>query len=147
MVPEVSAPNPKPQVIPTIQEWYGYEGDFTLTADSTIVINDGANVGLEKAAQIMQENLAEITGLTLPVTVGTEGDIYIESITDPELYDLGDEGYLMVTDDAGIKILLPPTPAVSSVPSPQSRSCGWRRITHLCPRASCATIPPMRCAV
>ena len=105
--PEVANPNPKPQVIPTIQEWYGYEGSFTLTADSAIVINDGADVGLEKAAQIMQENLAEITGLTLPITEGTEGDIYIESLTDPELYDLGDEGYLMVTDDAGIKIYAP----------------------------------------
>ena len=105
--PEIANPNPKPQVIPTIQEWYGYEGSFTLTADSAIVINDGADVGLEKAAQIMQENLAEITGLTLPITEGTEGDIYIESLTDPELYDLGDEGYLMVTDDKGIKIYAP----------------------------------------
>ena len=105
--PEVSNPNPKPQVIPTIQEWYGYEGNFTLTADSKIVINDAAGLGLEKAAAILQENLIEITGLTLPVTVGTEGDIYIESITDPELYDLGDEGYLMVTDDTGIKIYAP----------------------------------------
>ena len=105
--PEVENPNPKPQVIPTIQEWYGYEGNFVLNESSSIVINDAAGVGLEKAAQIMQENLAEITGLTLPVTVGTEGDIYIESITDPELYDLGDEGYLMVTDDAGIKIYAP----------------------------------------
>ena len=105
--PEVENPNPKPQVIPAIQEWYGYEGNFVLNESSSIVINDAAGVGLEKAAQIMQENLAEITGLTLPVTVGTEGDIYIESITDPELYDLGDEGYLMVTDDHGIKIYAP----------------------------------------
>ena len=105
--PVVENPNPKPQVIPTIQEWYGYEGEFTLTADSAIVIHDAAGVGLEKAAAILQENLKEITGLTLPITEGTEGDIYIESITDPELYDLGDEGYLMVTDDSGIKIYAP----------------------------------------
>ena len=105
--PVVDNPNPKPQVIPTIQEWYGYEGSFTLTENSTIVINDAANVGLRKAAEIMQEDLKEITGLTLPITEGTEGDIYIESLTDETLYDLGDEGYLMVTDDQGIKIYAP----------------------------------------
>ena len=105
--PAVQNPNPKPQVIPTIQEWYGYEGSFTLTGNSKIVINDAAGVGLEKAAAILQENLTEITGLTLPITEGTDGDIYIESLTDPELYDLGDEGYLMVTDDQGIKIYAP----------------------------------------
>ena len=105
--PVVENPNPKPQVIPTIQEWYGYEGSFTLTENSAIVIHDAADVGLMKAAEIMQENLKEITGLTLPITEGTEGEIYIESLTDPELYDLGEEGYLMVTDDTGIKIYAP----------------------------------------
>ena len=105
--PVVENPNPKPQVIPTIQEWYGYEGSFTLTSDAAIVINDAADVGLAKAAAVMQENLKEITGLTLPITEGTEGAIYIESLTDPERYDLGDEGYLMVTDDTGIKIYAP----------------------------------------
>ena len=108
--PEVSSPNPKPQVIPTIQEWYGYEGSFTLSESSRIVINDPAGVGLEKAAAVTQENLTEITGLTLPIvqgTAGAPGDIYIESLTDPELYDLGDEGYLMVTDGDGIQIFAP----------------------------------------
>ena len=108
--PEVAAPNPKPEVIPTIQEWYGYEGNFTLTENSRIVINDAANVGLEKAAEVMQEDLVEITGMTLPIVEGTEGDaddIYIESLTDAELYDLGDEGYLMVTNADGIQIYAP----------------------------------------
>ena len=105
--PQVENPNPKPQVIPTIQEWYGYEGHFTLTADSTIVINDAANVGLQMAAEVTRQNILEITGLLLPIEAGTEGDIYIESFTDPDLYDLGDEGYLMVTDDRGVKIYAP----------------------------------------
>ena len=105
--PEVNNPNPRPQVIPTIQEWYGYEGNFTLTQDSRIVINDAAQVGLEKVAAVMQENIREITGLTLPITEGTAGDIYIESLTDPELYDLGDEGYLLRTCPDGIRIFAP----------------------------------------
>ena len=108
--PVVEDPNPKPQVIPTIQEWYGYEGNFTLTADSRIVINDAANVGLEKAAAVTRENILEITGLSLSIVQGTSGDaddIYIESLTDPDLYDLGEEGYLMVTGGEGIKIFAP----------------------------------------
>ncbi len=108
--PEVDNPNPRPQVIPTIQEWYGYEGNFTLTADSRIVINDLSRVGLEKVAAVMQENILEITGLEPAIVTGTAGDaddIYIEALTDPELYDLGDEGYLMVTNGQGIRIYAP----------------------------------------
>ncbi len=108
--PAVNAPNPKPQVIPTIQEWYGYEGDFTLTADSRIVIHDAAGVGLEKIAANMRADLLEITGLDLEIAQGSQwdaDDIYIEAMTDAELYDLGEEGYLMVTDDKGIQIYAP----------------------------------------
>lgn len=108
--PTVQNPNPKPQVIPTIQEWYGYEGNFKLTDGSRIVINDAANVGLEKAAAVMQENIREIAGLDLNINEGTSagaGDIYIESLTDAEKYDLGEEGYLMVTGGDGIQIYAP----------------------------------------
>ena len=108
--PVVQNPNPKPQVIPTIQEWYGYEGNFTLTETSRIVINDAAGVGLEKAAEITRDNIAEITGLNLAIVTGTQGDaddLYIESLTEPELYDLGEEGYLMVTNGNGIQIFAP----------------------------------------
>ena len=108
--PEVDNPNPKPQVIPTIQEWYGYEGSFTLTADSRIVINDAALVGLDKVAANMQADLTEISGITPEIVTGTvfePGDIYIESFTDPDVYDLGDEGYLMVTNENGIQIFAP----------------------------------------
>ena len=108
--PSVQNPNPRPQVIPTIQEWYGYEGNFVLTTDSRIVINDAANVGLEKAAAVTRENILEITGFDLPVVEGTSGDaddLYIESLTDEEKYDLGDEGYLMVTNGDGVKIFAP----------------------------------------
>ena len=108
--PAVSDPNPKPQVIPTLQEWYGYEGSFTLTADSRIVLNDEAGVGLAKIAETLQADLEEITGLTPEIVRGTEwdaDDIYIESMTDAEQYDLGEEGYLMVTNGDGVQIYAP----------------------------------------
>ena len=106
MFPEVNNPNEEPEVIPSLQEWYGYEGTFTLTDASRIVINDAANVGLQAAAENMQEDLTEISGRTLPIVSGTSGDeddIYIESQSQ-DTYEVGEEGYLLVTSENGIKI-------------------------------------------
>ena len=112
--PTVANPNAKPEVIPTIQEWYGYEGNFRLTENSAIVINDAADVGLAKIAANMQADLTEITGITPSIITFAEGetvvdadDIYIESLTDADAYDVGKEGYLMVTNDNGIQIYAP----------------------------------------
>ena len=103
---EVSGPNAKPKVIPSLQEWYGYNGSFTLGKDAKIVINDAAGVGLLGVAENMQSDIEEICGFTLPIENGTSAgskDIYIESLTaDP--YGTGKEGYLMVTNQDGIKI-------------------------------------------
>lgn len=107
--PGVSGPNAKPEVIPAIQEWYGYNGSFTLSASSRIVINDAANVGLTKVAANMKADLKEISGLDLPVVTGISGganDIYIEAQT-ADNYDLGKEGYLMRVSDEGVKIYAP----------------------------------------
>ena len=105
--PEVSAPNEKPEVIPSLQEWYGYEGDFELTESSKIIYNDTADVGIREAAWNMQEDLKEISGLDLTVEEGnapsSSNDIYIESQTD-DTYGVGDEGYLLKTDDEGVHI-------------------------------------------
>ena len=105
--PEVSAPNEKPEVIPSLQEWYGYEGDFELTESSKIIYNDTADAGIREAAWNMQEDLKEIAGLDLTVEEGnapaSSNDIYIESQTD-DTYGVGDEGYLLKTDDEGVHI-------------------------------------------
>ena len=109
--PAVDNPNPKPEVIPTVQEWYGYEGSFTLTADSKVILNDKANVGLDKVAQNLVTDVKEISGITLTVETGTAPtgphDIYLESLTDAKAYDVGDEGYVMVTNDQGLHIYAP----------------------------------------
>ena len=90
--PAVSNANEKPEVIPTIQEWYGYEGDFTLTEDSKIIINDAAGVGLEKIAKNMQADVEEISGIKLEIEectkTGSANDIYIESLTEADLMPL-----------------------------------------------------------
>ena len=106
--PVVIEPNKKPEVIPTIQEWYGYEGDVTLTEKSEIIINDAANVGLDKIAANMKADVEAISGITLDIEEGTKPgdahDIYIESLTDTEKYDIGEDGYVMVINDDGIQI-------------------------------------------
>ena len=104
-------PNAKPEVIPSLQEWYGYSGEFELSETTRIIYNDAAGAGIEAAAANMKTDLLDITGLDLAVTEGTaedagENDIYIESQTE-DTYKVGDEGYLIVTDDSGLKIYAP----------------------------------------
>lgn len=102
----VTNPNPMPKVLPTIQEWYGYEGNFELTEQSRIVVNDVAGVDAEEAAKEMQSDIHDICGLDLNIVKGTSAgaqDIYLESQTE-DTYDTGKEGYLLVNGEEGIKI-------------------------------------------
>ena len=106
--PEVENPNGKPAVIPTLQEWYGCEGEFTLQENSRIIINDAAGVDLQAVAENMQEDLAEFAGVEPAVVSGEAGDasaadIYIESQTE-DIYDTGEEGYFMTVDENGVRI-------------------------------------------
>lgn len=106
LFPVVSQPNPMPDVLPTIQEWYGYEGAFRLTEYSKIIVNDRANVGLDEVAKEMQDDIKEICGRTLKIetgTAGSEGNIYLESLTE-DTYGTGEEGYFLVNGTKGIEI-------------------------------------------
>lgn len=99
-------PNARPDVLPSIQEWHGGEGNFILTDDSRIIVNDRANVGLREVARQMSQDLAEICGKTVAVTEGAsagEGDIYLESQTQ-DVYGTGEEGYFLINDENGIQI-------------------------------------------
>lgn len=100
--------NAKPGIVPSVQEWFGYDGEFTLTDGSKIVINDAADLGLSKVADHMAEAVEEISGVTLAVVSGNETtagahDIYIESQVE-DVYQTGKEGYVLVTDESGLKI-------------------------------------------
>ena len=61
-------------MIPSLQEWYGYEGEVKLTENSRIVLKDGAGVGLEKVASQFKSDMKEITGMELEVVSGEGGD-------------------------------------------------------------------------
>ncbi|MDU2934683.1 MAG: discoidin domain-containing protein [Clostridiales bacterium] len=107
LFPEVQKQNAEPKVIPSIQEWYGYDGEFKLTKDSHIIVKDGANLGADKIAKQFQEDMKEITGMELAIVSGQESDaddILIESEVE-DTYTLGDEGYLLQADDDGIHII------------------------------------------
>lgn len=108
LYPGVERPNEKPDVIPTLQEWYGYEGTFTLTEDSRIIIQDTANVDLEAVAKNMQTDLDEFADVKPEILEGTAdmagaGDIYIESQAE-DVYETGEEGYFMTVDEGGVRI-------------------------------------------
>lgn len=103
--PVVDNPNPAPNVIPTLQEWHGYNGVFTINEDTRIVINDKANLGLEIAANNFKEDVADFTGYSLEVETGVASSTDIELIAlQEDLYDLGEEGNVLIANDNGIKI-------------------------------------------
>lgn len=109
LYPAVENPNDEPAIIPNIQEWYGYTGDFTITADTKIIYNDKASLDIAKVAENLKADIKDAYGLNLTVTAGAESsgkDIYIETMTE-DTYDVGDEGYLMITNDNGLKIYAP----------------------------------------
>jgi len=106
LFPAVSNPNPVPDVLPAIQEWYGYEGVFRLEENAKIIVNDKAGLGLQEVAKELQADLKEICGRTLGIENGTKksaGNIYLESLA-KDVYGTGEEGYLLVNGENGIEI-------------------------------------------
>jgi hexosaminidase len=85
--------NPKPFVIPSLREWVGYKGQFTLTVKSRIVIDAHAVKELKQAAALFQHDLNELTHLKPAIVVGKPnvGDIFISLNGNKE--ELGEEGY------------------------------------------------------
>lgn len=106
--PKVSNGNKEPKVIPSLQEWYGLEGNFNLTEGSRILINDKNNVDLMKVAKLFNESLKDFKGIELEIVEVSsdesvkEGDIYIESQLEDK-YEVGKEGYFTQVKDS-IKI-------------------------------------------
>lgn len=108
LFPNVENNNKEPNVIPSLQEWHGLEGDFTLTEESRILINDKNNVNLMKVAMQFNESLKDFNGIQLDIVEVEsdkdvkDGDIYIESQLEDQ-YEVGKEGYFTQVQDS-IKI-------------------------------------------
>ncbi|MED5017651.1 family 20 glycosylhydrolase [Paenibacillus chibensis] len=88
--------NAKPKVIPSLREWIGGTGAFTLTPDSRIVIGSAACAcKLPETAKVFQEDMKEMTGHDLKVATApsaSKGD-FLLVINDTRDNSIGDEGY------------------------------------------------------
>ena len=87
--------NEKPIVLPEISEWKGNEGNFVLTNQTRIVMEDES---LLETANVINEYFEGMLNKQLEIVVGEakEGDIYF-TLSDKK--ELGNEGYLTTIDD------------------------------------------------
>ncbi|RKN04786.1 glycosyl hydrolase family 20 [Streptomyces radicis] len=88
-----------PEVLPALAEWTARPGDTRLTPDSRLVVRNDA---LRADAETLADDLADATGLRLPVVEGrraARGDIVL-ALDRSRAAELGAEGYELVVDDA-----------------------------------------------
>ncbi|PYI51873.1 discoidin domain-containing protein [Paenibacillus flagellatus] len=91
--------NVEPKVVPSLREWYGRTGDFTLTPASRIVVEPADRDALRKAAEQTKEDLRDIANVDAAIVYGSPqpGDLYLS--IDDTLGSLGHEGYVFDVDD------------------------------------------------
>lgn len=103
MVPGRYAPeenaNAKPSVVPELQEWYGVQGQFAISAGSKIV----ADQELADVAEKFAEDYEKVTGSPIQTVTGgikdvSAGDFYLTLGTAEK--GLGKEGYLLKIGNA-----------------------------------------------
>lgn len=100
-LPAQEVSNPAPQVIPSLREWQGGHGFFTLSSDSRIAVDPSYTGQLKDTAQVFQNDLSAVTGYTLPVITTASpaaGDFFL-TLNNPDPY-LSSEGYLFQVNDA-----------------------------------------------
>ncbi|GBF74525.1 putative beta-N-acetylhexosaminidase [Paenibacillus sp. 598K] len=90
----------KPLTIPALQQWTGGSGYYNFGAASRIAIDPAYTTQLTSIANVLADDLLQLTGLAIPVVSaadGLAGDIVLTlGTTDPVL---GADGYVMdVTD-------------------------------------------------
>lgn len=97
------APNPAPRVIPSLREWRGGSGFFTLSSASRIAVDPLYTAQIKDAAKVFQDDLFAMTGLTLPVvtTISPRADDFFLTLNnlDP---GIGNEGYLLQAQDIAV---------------------------------------------
>ncbi len=93
--------NPAPSVIPSLHEWQGSSGSFTMSSASRIIVDPSYALQLQETALVFQNDLLEVTGDTLPVITSISsrpGDFFLSlRNSDPVI---GNEGYLFKVGDS-----------------------------------------------
>jgi hexosaminidase len=94
-------PSTAPEVIPSLREWHGGMGSFTMGMASRIVVDPGNAAQLQETAQVFQGDLFEMTGHPLQVVTSSApeaGDFFLTlKSRDP---GIGNEGYLFQVGDS-----------------------------------------------
>jgi len=100
LAPQV-VPNPAPRVIPSLGEWQGGSGLFTLRSTAHIAVDASYTAQLKNTAKVFQDDLSAMTRQTLPIvtTISPQaGDFFLTLHNlDP---DIGNEGYDFQVNDA-----------------------------------------------
>lgn len=87
-------PNAAPKVIPSLREWHGSFGSFTIGSASRIAVDSPHAAQLRDTAKVFQGDLFAITGRTLPVVTTSSpasGDFFLTLRNSDR--GIGDEGY------------------------------------------------------
>ena len=95
---------PQLEVVPTLREWHESGGYFRFRAGSRIVIDSADAAALNPTAQVIQEDLASLTGAPPVIARGlseTPGDVFISFHANDD--EIGAEGYLLEVGD-GVSI-------------------------------------------
>lgn len=93
--------NAKPKVIPSLQEWTGGTGLFTLTTRSRITVDPNYAGELTETANVFKTDLREVTGLDITIeTTHTPavGDFFL-TLNEETDETIGEEGYFFEVDD------------------------------------------------
>lgn len=90
--------NAEPKTVPSLQEWKGAEGSFTLTSASRIIVNEADWDLMHRAAEITSEDIHDIFGLVVPVMKGTSADVQGHDVfmtSEKAETALGEQGYII----------------------------------------------------
>jgi len=91
--------NPKPRVIPTLREWFGDKGNYTMKEKGQIIIDAEHSKALEESMKRFVDDMAYFGEWDYDVKSGTskQGAIYVTLDCDDTA--LGKEGYRLSIDD------------------------------------------------
>ncbi|MDZ4992914.1 family 20 glycosylhydrolase [Clostridium perfringens] len=92
--------NSKPEVVPTLREWVGTDGNFTITDSSRIVIDPAYENELSKTANEFKSDYEEIVKKPIEIIYSNspeKGDFYFT--LDCEDESIGEEGYYLYIDE------------------------------------------------
>ncbi len=98
---QTSNPNAAPPVIPSLREWHGGSGFFSINLASRLVVDPAYAVQLQETAQVFQADLFETTGYRLPIITlisPASGDFFLTLHNSDR--GIGNEGYLFEVGDA-----------------------------------------------